>query len=146
MLDVSVPAGIEDGQAIRLKRQGQPSPLGGESGDAMINVRIAKHPFFRVEGRDVRLDLPITLYEAVLGAKVNVPTLESKVELAVPAGSNGGRTLRLRGKGLPTPQGTRGDLLVTLRIVLPDEADSELTALMRKWESQKPYNPRGELG
>jgi DnaJ-class molecular chaperone len=146
MLDVSVPAGIEDGQAIRLKRQGQPSPLGGESGDAMINVRISKHPFFRVEGRDVRLDLPITLYEAVLGAKVNVPTLESKVELAVPAGSNGGRTLRLRGKGLPTPQGTRGDLLVTLRIVLPDEADSELTALMRKWESQKPYNPRGELG
>lgn len=146
-LDVAVPAGIEDGKAIRLKRQGQPSPYGGEAGDALITVRIAKHPFFRVEGRDLRLDLPIALYEAVLGAKINVPTLESKVELAVPAGSNGGRTLRLRGKGLPNPpQGSRGDLLVTLRIVLPDEPDSELTSLMRKWESQKPYNPRGELG
>jgi DnaJ-class molecular chaperone len=145
-LDVSIPAGIEDGKAIRLKRQGQPSPLGGEPGDAMITIRIAKHPFFRVEGRDLRLDLPITLYEAILGAKVNVPTLDSKVELAIPAGSNGGRTLRLRGKGLPLANGPRGDLLVTLRIVLPDEADSELSGLMRKWESQKPYNPRGELG
>jgi DnaJ-class molecular chaperone len=144
-LDVSVPAGIEDGKAIRLKRQGQPSPFGGEPGDAMITIRIAKHPFFRVEGRDLRLDLPVTLYEAVLGAKVNVPTLEAKVELVVPAGSNGGRTLRLRGKGLPTPQGTRGDLLVSLRIVLPDEADAELTTLVRKWENQKPYNPRSEL-
>ncbi len=145
-LDVSVPAGIEDGKAIRLKQQGQPSPFGGDAGDALITVRIAKHPYFRVEAHDLRLDLPIALYEAVLGAKVNVPTLESKVELAIPAGSNGGRTLRLRGKGLPTPHGTRGDLLVTLRIVLPDEADGDLASLMRKWESQKPYNPRGELG
>jgi DnaJ-class molecular chaperone len=145
-LDVSIPAGIEDGKTIRLKRQGQPSPFNGDAGDAMIIVKIAKHPFFRIDGRDLRLDLPITLYEAVLGAKVNVPTLESKVELAVPAGSNGGRTLRLRGKGLPNAQGTRGDLLVTLRVVLPDEADTELTALMRKWESQKPYNPRSDFG
>jgi DnaJ-class molecular chaperone len=144
-LEVSVPAGIEDGKQIRLKRQGHGSPLGGEPGDALVTVRIAKHPFFRIDGRDLRLDLPVTLYEAVLGAKVNVPTLEATVELAVPAGSNGGRTLRLRGKGLPSAQGTRGDLLVTLRIVLPEESDSELTSLMRKWESQKPYNPRGDL-
>lgn len=145
-LEVSVPAGIDDGKQIRLKRQGQPSPLGGEPGDAMVTVRIAKHPFFKVEGRDLRLDLPVTLYEAVLGAKVNVPTLDAAVELAVPAGSNGGRTLRLRGKGLPNPQGgPAGDLLVTLRIVLPDEADSELTSLLRKWESQKPYNPRSDM-
>jgi DnaJ-class molecular chaperone len=144
-LEVSVPAGIEDGKQIRLKRQGHPSPFGGESGDALVTVRIAKHPFFRIDGRDLRLDLPVTLYEAVLGAKVNVPTLEAMVELAVPAGSSGGRTLRLRGKGLPTAQGTRGDLLVTLRIVLPEEPDTELASLMRKWESQKPYNPRGDL-
>ena len=122
-LDVTVPAGIEDGKQIRLKRQGQPSPSGGEPGDAIVTVRIAKHPFFRVEGRDLRLDLPVALYEAVLGAKVNVPTLDGAVELAVPPGSNGGRTLRLRGKGLPNPQGPAGDLLVTLRIVLPEEAD-----------------------
>jgi len=144
-LEVAVPAGIEDGKQIRLKRQGQPSPLGGEPGDAMVTVQIAKHPYFRVEGRDLRLDLPVTLYEAVLGTKVNAPTLEGTVELTVPPGSNGGRTLRLRGKGLPDPQGPAGDLLVSLRIILPDEADSELVTLMRKWESQKPYNPRAGM-
>jgi DnaJ-class molecular chaperone len=144
-LEVSVPAGIEDGKQIRLKRQGQSSPLGGEPGDAMVTVQIAKHPYFRVEGHDLRLDLPVTLYEAILGAKVNAPTLDSTVELTVPPGSNGGRTLRLRGKGLPNPQGSAGDLLVSLKIVLPDEADSELVSLMRKWETQKPYNPRAGI-
>ncbi|MGO9674932.1 MAG: DnaJ C-terminal domain-containing protein [Methylocella sp.] len=145
-LEVSVPAGIEDGKQIRLKRQGHSSLAGGEPGDAIVTVKIAKHPYFRVEGRDVRLDLPVTLYEAVLGAKINAPTLGGAVELAVPAGTTGGRTLRLRGKGLPNPNGAPGDLLVTLRVTLPDEPDAELSALMRKWESGKPYNPRGDLG
>jgi DnaJ-class molecular chaperone len=142
-LEVSVPAGVEDGQQIRLKGQGHPSPFGGEPGDALVTVRIAKHPYFRVDGRDLRLDLPLTLYEAVLGAKVNVPTLDGQVELNVPAGSNGGRTLRLRGKGLPGAKS--GDLLVTLRIVLPDETDPDLLELARKWQKQKPYNPRQDL-
>jgi|SRR5450631_1579371 DnaJ-class molecular chaperone len=144
-LEVSVPAGIEDGKPIRLKRQGKQSPHGGEPGDAMVTVHIAKHPYFRVEGRDLRLDLPVTLYEVVLGGKVNAPALDSTVELTIPPGSNGGRTLRLRGKGLPNPQGAAGDLLVTLKIVLPDEADTELASLMRKWETQKPYNPRAGM-
>jgi DnaJ-class molecular chaperone len=144
-LDVTIPAGIEDGKQIRLKRQGQPSPMGGEPGDAMVTVQIAKHPYFRVEGHDLKLDLPVTLYEAVLGANVPAPTLDGTVELTVPPGSNGGRTLRLRGKGLPNPQGSAGDLLVSLRILLPDEADTELTGLMRKWETQKPYNPRSGM-
>jgi DnaJ-class molecular chaperone len=144
-LEVSIPAGIEDGKQIRLKRQGQPSPSGGQPGDAMVTVQIAKHPYFRVEGHDLRLDLPVALYEAILGAKVNAPTLDSTVELTVPPGSNGGRTLRLRGKGLPNPQGSAGDLLVSLKIVLPDEEDSELVSLMRKWETQKPYNPRSGM-
>jgi len=144
-LDVSVPAGIEEGKQIRLKGQGQPSPFGGEPGDAWVTVHIAKHPYFRVEGRDLRLDLPVTLYEAVAGAKVNAPTLEGTVELTVPPGSNAGRTLRLRGKGLPDAQGNAGDLLVSLKIVLPDEADPELVTLMRKWEAQKPYNPRAGM-
>lgn len=144
-LEVSIPPGIEDGKQIRLKRQGQASPFGGEPGDAWVTVHIAKHPLFRVDGRDLRLDLPVTLYEAVLGAKVNVPTLDGPVELAVPPGSNAGRTLRLRGKGLPTPQGGAGDLLVTLKIVLPEEGDPELVNLMRKWEAQKPYNPRAGM-
>jgi DnaJ-class molecular chaperone len=145
-LDVSIPAGIEDGKQIRLKGQGHSSLAGGEPGDAIVTVKIARHPYFRVEGRDVRLDLPVTLYEAVLGAKINAPTLDGAVELAVPAGTTGGRTLRLRGKGLPSPQGGAGDLLITLRVVLPDEPDAELSGLMRKWESGKPYNPRSDIG
>jgi DnaJ-class molecular chaperone len=144
-LDISVPAGMEDGKQIRLKGQGYGSPLGGEPGDAMVTVSIAKHPYFRVEGRDLRLDLPVTLYEAVLGAKVNVPTLNGVVELAVPAGANGGRTLRLRGKGLPNAQGGSGDLFVTLKIVLPETVDPELAALMRQWETDKRYDPRKDL-
>jgi DnaJ-class molecular chaperone len=144
-LDVKVPAGIEDGKQIRLKGQGYASPL-GDAGDAMVTVSIAKHPYFKVEGRDLRLDLPVTLYEAVLGAKINVPTLNGMVELAIPAGTNGGgRTLRLRGKGLPNGQGVTGDLFVTLRIVLPDTPDAELTALARKWEADKAYDPRKDL-
>ncbi len=142
-LEVTVPAGVEDGRQIRLKGQGLSSPFGGEPGDALVAVKIAKHPYFRVDGRDLRLDLPVTLYEAVLGGKVNVPTLDGQVELNVPAGSNGGRTLRLRGKGLPGAK--PGDLLVTLRIVLPDETDPDLLELARKWQKQKPYNPRQDL-
>lgn len=141
-LDVAVPAGIEDGQQIRLKGQGQPNPMGGEAGDAMITIHVAKHPFLRVEGRDLRLDLPLTVYEAVLGAKVPVPTLDGVVEMTVPPASNSGRTLRLRGKGLPSPQGAAGDLLVTLRVALPDSPDSELETLARHLRDEKPYDPR----
>ncbi len=146
ILDVTIPAGIEDGKQIRLKGQGNPGGFGGEPGDAMVTVRIAKHPFFRVDGRDLRLDLPIALYEAVLGAKVQVPTIGGAVELTLPPGSNSGRTLRLRGKGLPA-SGTLpvGDLLVTLRVTLPEKTDAEFEGLMRKWQSQNPYDPRKDL-
>ncbi len=144
-LDVSVPAGIEDGRQIRLKGQGHPGERGGGAGDAIVVVRIARHPFFRVDGADLRLDLPITLYEAVLGAKVNVPTLEGQVEMAIPAGSNGGRMLRLRGKGLVTSRTTRGDLLVAVRIVLPDAAQVELETVARDLAARAPYDPRKAL-
>ena len=146
MLDVSVPAGIEDGKQIRLKGQGNASPFGGEPGDAIITIRVGKHPFFRVDGRDLRLDLPIALYEAVLGGQVQAPTLGGAVELTIPPGSNSGRTLRLRGKGLPA-SGTAaaGDLLVTLRVALPEKGDAELEALMRRWQAEKPYDPRKDL-
>jgi len=146
-LEITIPAGIEDGKQIRLKGQGQPSPFGGETGDALVTVHVTKHPYFRVDGHDLRLDLPITLYEAVLGAKVNVPTLDGMVELNVPAGSNGGQTLRLRGKGLPSGDGKNGDLFATLRIVLPKEkeADPNLVTLMQEWEKSRPYHPRSDL-
>ncbi len=146
-LDVSIPAGVEDGKQIRLRGQGQPGALGGEPGDAMVTVKIAPHPFFRIEGRDLRLDLPVTPYEALLGGTVAAPTLEGRVELSVPPGSNGGRVLRLRGKGLPAADGKpAGDLYVTLRVVLPETPDPEFEALMRKWRDQKPYDPRSRMG
>ena len=144
-MEVKIPAGIEDGKQIRLRGQGQPSPLGGEAGDAIVTVRIAPHPFFRIDGRDLRADLPVTLYEAVLGGPVDVPTLDGRVELTIPPNSNGGRTLRLRGKGLPGTT-TAGDLYVSLKIVLPDAPDPELDELMKRWKTSKPYQPRKSIG
>ncbi len=140
-VEVKIPAGIASGQQIRLKGQGWPAAT-GKAGDALITVNVAPHPLFKPDGSDLRLDLPITLYEAVLGGKVRVPTLDGAVELAVPAGTNSGRTFRLKGKGLKAKSGS-GDLLATVRIMLPDAADEELKALMKAWRDKKPYDPRG---
>lgn len=142
-IEVKIPAGLASGQTIRLKGQGWPSPS-GKAGDALIAVNVAPHPVFKPDGADLRLDLPITLYEAVLGGKVRVPTLDGAVELAIPAGTNAGRTFRLKGKGMKSKAGT-GDLLATVRIVLPEGSDEEFAALMRKWRDAKPYDPRGDL-
>src|ERR1700735_2807966 len=142
-LDATVPAGIEEGKSIRLRGQGQPGRRGGSPGDVIVTIRYAAHPLFKVEGRDLRLDVPITLYEAVLGARVRVPTLRSEVEVSIAPGSSGGRVLRWRGKGLPgAGDQAAGDLMATLRIVLPGEPDPDLTALMQKMRDQKPYQPR----
>jgi DnaJ-class molecular chaperone len=142
-LDVNIPAGIEEGKQIRLRGQGQSGPVGGEPGDALITVKIAPHPIFQISGRDLKLELPVTVYEVVLGAKVATPTLEGKVELSIPPGSNGGRVLRLRGKGLPAFEGKpAGDLYVTLKIILPDDADAEFRASMERLRKTKPYDPR----
>ena len=146
-VEVKIPAGIATGQQIRLKGQGWPS-ANGKAGDALITVNVAPHPVFKPDGADLRLDLPITLYEAVLGGKVRVPTLDGAVELAIPAGTDSGRTFRLKGKGLKTKDGNKsgaGDLLATVRIVLPDRSDDELKELMRKWREQKPYDPRKDM-
>jgi DnaJ-class molecular chaperone len=145
-LDVTVPVGIEEGKSIRLRGQGHPGHRGGSAGDVIVTIRYAPHPLFKVEGRDLRLDLPITLYEAILGARVRAPTLSGEVEVAIAPGANGGRVLRLRGKGLPAgADQAAGDLLATLRIVLPNEPDAELGALMRKMRDEKPYNPRSGM-
>jgi DnaJ-class molecular chaperone len=143
-LNVKIPAGVTAGQQIRLKGQGETAP-GHPPGDLLITVSIAPHPHFKVDGSDLRLDLPVTLYEAVLGGKVRVPTLGSAVELSIPKNTSSGRTFRLKGKGLPKPGGT-GDLFVTTRIILPDGNDAELEALMEKWRDSHPYNPRSDLG
>jgi DnaJ-class molecular chaperone len=142
-LDVAVPVGFEDGKAIRLRGQGEPGVRNGPPGDAMVTLRYAPHPLFKVEGRDLRLDLPITLYEAVLGAKVRAPTLSGAVEITAPPNTSSGRVLRLRGKGLPgAGDAAPGDLFLTLRIVLPPAEDEALAALMREWRDNKPYDPR----
>lgn len=140
-LEVAIPAGIAEGKTVRLKGQGHPSPMGGANGDALITVRIIPHPQFRVEGNSVRVEVPVTLYEAVLGAKVRVPTLDGAADLTVPPRTTGARTMRLRGKGLTTAEGT-GDLLVSLRIVLPDRHDAELDVLARRMRDGAPYDPR----
>ena len=141
-VEVKIPAGIGNGQQIRLRGQGMTGP--GGAGDLLISVSIAPHPTFTLEGADIRLDLPVTLYEAVLGAKVRVPTLDRPVEIAIPAGTSSGRTFRLKGKGFPA-KAARGDLLATVRIMLPEKSDPELEALMKKWQTENPYDPRKDL-
>jgi len=144
-LNVKVPAGVIEGQQIRLRGQGE-TAQGHPPGDLLITVHIAPHPYFKIDGSDIRLDLPITLYEAVLGGKVRVPTLGGAVELSIPKNTSSGRTFRLKGKGLPKQGGgATGDLFVTTRIMLPDGNDAALEELMQKWRDGHPYNPRSDL-
>lgn len=128
---VKLPQFVEDGQVIRLKGQGHPSPLGQASGDALVKLRFKSHPRFRAEGRDLHTVLPVSLEDAVLGAKKPVETLSGKVAITVPPWSDSGKTFRLKGRGLPQKNGSHGDLLVELRIELPTD-DAELEALMKK--------------
>ena len=145
-LDVKIPVGVDDEQQIRLKGQGEPGAAGGPKGDALITVRVSGDPVFRRDGRNIRLDVPITLYEALLGARIKVPTLDGSVELSVPAKTSSGKTLRLKGKGVPSAgKQPAGDLLVSLKIMLPDSEDADLTELMERWQKDRPYDVRTNL-
>ena len=124
-LEVEFPAGVTDGQAIRLAGQGSPGLGGGPPGDLLLRVRLLPHPRFRVEGRDLSVDLPVTPAQAALGATVEVPTLDGRARVKVPPGSPGGRKLRLRGRGLPNPLGPAGDLYAIVRIVVPTTLSAE---------------------
>lgn len=134
-LGVKLPRYVEDGQTIRLKGQGQESPHGGQAGDALVTIRFKKHHKFRVDGRNLRVDLPVSLKEAVLGAKVRVETLDGRIAVSVPPWSSSDKTMRIKGRGLPLNAGGRGDLYVDVRIMLPDE-DAELAAFLQKKASQ----------
>ena len=138
-VEVKIPVGVADGQQIRLKGQGFAGP--GGAGDALITINIAPDPVFKREGDNLRIEVPVTLYEAVLGDKVRVETLTGAVSLAIPPGTSSGRVFRLKGKGMPGKRGA-GDLLATIRIVLPEKGDEALDELMRKWRDEKPYDPR----
>ncbi len=140
-IHLKLPAGVEDGTQMRLAGKGEPGP--GGPGDALVTITIDPHPFFRRDGDNIRLDLPIALDEAVNGGKVKVPTVEGAVMLTVAPGSSSGRTLRLKGKGFTRKDGTRGDQLVTLEIALP-EADADLARRLEGWKD--PRDLRGKLG
>lgn len=139
-LDAKIPAGFEPGQQLRLKGQGGE---GTPPGDAIAILVYEPHALFRPDGYNLRLDLPVTLDEAVLGGKVRVPTLEGAVDMTIPAGVTGSKAFRLRGKGLPDRKGVRGDIFVTPRVVLPDGADAGLEKLMERWREVRPYDVRG---
>jgi DnaJ-class molecular chaperone len=138
VVNVKLPEKVEDNQQIRLKGQGMPSPVGGEAGDAIVTVKFERHKNFRRDGADLRVEVPITLYEAVLGGKVRVPTLDGSAELTLPPNINTSKALRLKGKGLHGA----GDLYASLKIVLPEQGDPDLESLMRFWRDQKPYKVR----
>jgi DnaJ-class molecular chaperone len=142
-LAITIPAGLKDGQTLRLKGQGRPGFGDGEHGDALVTVNVRDHPVFTRDGDTIRSRLDITLSEALSGAKVRVETVSGEVNVSVPRNANSGDTLRLRGKGAPV-RGTakRGDHLVELRIRLPAAADDELRAFVAEWEARHPYNPR----
>ncbi len=140
-IDLKLPAGVEDGTQMRLKGKGEPGP--GGAGDALVTIHIEKHPFFKRDGNDVRLELPITLDEAVNGAKVKVPTVDGPVMLTVAAGSGSGKVLRLKGKGFSKKGGGRGDQLVAIEIQLPEDL-SDLTSRLDGWKDET--DVRSEFG
>ncbi|MBV8800206.1 MAG: J domain-containing protein [Alphaproteobacteria bacterium] len=143
-VDVRIPAGLRDGQQIRLKGQGGEGRNGGARGDVLLNVAVAPHRYFTRDGNDLRMELPVTLKEAVLGGKVTVPTLTGSVALTVSPDSNSGAVLRLRGKGIPAHgKDAAGDLYVKLVVTLPDRADSGLRTFAENWSAD--YDPRAKL-
>jgi len=137
MLDVNIPVGTRDGQVLRLKGQGMPGVGAAPAGDALVAVSVAPHSLFRREGDDVILDLPVSLKEAVLGAKVDVPTLKGIVKLTIPPNSPNGTRLRMKGRGI-----ANGAQHVVLKLVLPSHPDPALTAFLESWVPAEPYDPR----
>lgn len=142
-LDVTIRPGHRDGQMLRLKGKGMPGIGGGPAGDAYIEIHVVPHPIFRRKGQDILVDLPVAINEAVLGAKVQVPTTTGRVLMVVPPGSNSGDILKLEGKGVPASgKYQTGNLLVTLQVVLPKESDEKLTSFLTDWAKDNEYNPR----
>jgi len=144
-LDVKVPEGVKHGQTIRLRGKGEPGLGGGGDGDAFIEIEVRPHALFRREADDIVIDLPITIDEAVLGGKVEVPTIDGSVRVAIPKGSSSGQSLRLKGKGVKKAGG-KGDQRCILKITLPDEMDEELITFMEKWRETHADNPRAAMG
>jgi curved DNA-binding protein len=141
--EVTIPAGVSDGQRIRLAGQGAPGLSGGPRGDLYLVVRLAPHPRYRVDGRDITVDLPVAPWEAALGASVPVDTPGGPVQVQVPAGSSSGRRLRLRGRGMPNPRGTAGDLYAEVKIVIPARQSDRERKLWHQLAETSGFDPRG---
>jgi DnaJ-class molecular chaperone len=140
-LDVTIPPGIEEGQVLRLKGKGDPGIGEAPPGDALIEIHIAPHPYFRRDGDNILVELPVTVAEAVLGARVAVPTVTGPVTMTIPKGSDSGTQLRLRGKGIHR-RGGDGDQIVTLKVVIGDTGDPELAAFLESWAAKHRTDPR----
>ena len=146
-LDVKIPAGVMEGQVLRLAGMGGPGIGGGPAGDALVEIEIGPHPLFQRDGSTIRSVVPITLREAIAGGSARVDTVTGPVTLRIPKGSSSGRVLRLKGKGMPSQRGgSPGDHLVELRIALPDKIDEDLERLVTEWELKHPYDPRRTMG
>jgi DnaJ-class molecular chaperone len=144
-IEISIPPGVNDGQTLRLRGKGGPGLGEGPAGDALITIGVKPHPVFKRDGDDIDMELPITLDEAVLGAKVDVPTISGAVSLSIPKGASSGRRLRLKGKGISRTKGPAGDQYVRLKIVLPDKIGVELEELAERWRNQSHFDPRKSL-
>ncbi len=144
-LDVKIPPGLEDGQTLRLRGKGAPGFNGGPDGDALIQIKVGEHAFFRRDGGTISLDLPVTLGEAVLGGRISVPTPDGPVAMTIPPGSDTGQRLRLRGRGVPAHSGQpAGDLYVTLRVTI-GKPDAALEAFLKQWKPAESADPRGSM-
>jgi len=142
-LDVSIPAGVNDNQILRLKGKGLPGHDNSPNGDALIKITIGAHPYFSRNKKDILLELPITMDEAVLGGKIDVPTLHGRVSMNIPAGSGSGQTLRLKGKGIKAGKNREtGDQRVTLKIVLPEILDDDIKGFFQSWREKHSYDVR----
>ncbi len=144
-LEVNIPAGARDGSVIRVRGAGEPGSGSGQPGDLYVRVRLEPRPPFTVMGDDVEIELPVAPWEAALGTKVNVPTLDGQVQMNIPAGSQGGQRFRLKGQGLTRRGGGRGDQYVRLRIVLPDQLTERQRELMRQLAAESGFNPRERM-
>jgi curved DNA-binding protein len=142
-ISVRIPAGVDNGQTIRIKGKGRPGPRG--AGDLLIEVEVAPHKFFQRKGLDLTCALPITIAEAVLGARLQAPTLDGEVTITVPPGTQGGQTLRLRGRGIRRKDGAEGDLFVVVNIVVPKSVDEKSKALIQAFDRENPLHPRANL-
>ncbi len=144
-IEVTIPPGVQDGQTLRLRGKGAASRGEGPTGDALVEISIRPHQFFVQQSDDIHVEVPVTLPEAVLGAKIKVPTPSGSVLVSVPKGSNTGTILRLKGKGMPLKGGGHGDQLVKLKLMLPSEPNAELESFLRNWSPGAGYDPRRDM-